>query len=94
MLPVCLLHLVLRLISAAVPGRFGRRYSVEPEAYDDHKRSLVSGSIEEVIGNPPSICDALQAAAPGQNTWPINSRLLTDVLTVSDDEVRAVVCLQ
>lgn len=42
----------------------------------------------EVEGNPPSICDALQAAAPGKNTWPINKELLTDVLTVSDDEVR------
>eukprot|EP00729_Bicosta_minor_P014530 gene14530-4130_t len=30
----------------------------------------------------------LGAAAPGKNTWPINKELLTDVLTVSDDEVR------
>jgi len=67
-----------------------RLYSVEPEAYDDHARSFHAPgkTIQQVEGNPVSICDALQAAAPGQNTWPINSKLLTDVLTVTDDEVR------
>jgi len=67
-----------------------QRFSVEPETYDDHARSFhnAEGKICPVEGNPPSICDALQAAAPGKNTWPINKRLLTDVLTVTDEEVR------
>jgi threonine dehydratase len=39
-------------------------------------------------GNPASICDALQAAAPGENTFPITSKLLDGVLTVTDTEVR------
>lgn len=64
------------------------RYAVEPAAYDDHARSFAHGEICNVKGNPQSICDALQAAAPGRNTWPINKRLLTGVLTVTDDEVR------
>lgn len=64
------------------------RFAVEPAAYDDHARSFASGSVCEVVGNPVSICDALQAASPGKNTWPVNKRLLTGVLTVTDDEVR------
>ena len=50
------------------------------EAYDDHARSFKareSGKMCAVEGNPPSICDALQAPLPGKNTWPINKRLLT-----------------
>jgi threonine dehydratase len=34
------------------------------------------------------MCDALQAVAPGVNTFPINKRLLTAALVVNDDEVR------
>jgi cysteine synthase len=76
-----------------------KRYAVEPEAYDDHARSFAAGERLSVTGNPYSICDALQAASPGANTFPITSRLLTGVLTVSDDEVRhamrvAFECLQ
>ena len=63
-------------------------YAVEPAGYDDHVRSLASGRIEGVQGNPPSICDALQAAAPGNNTFPINKRLLAGAFAVTDDEVR------
>ena len=65
-------------------------YAVEPEAYDDLARSHAASPQQrlEVKGNPVSICDALQAAAPGENTFPITSKLLTGVLTVSDEEVR------
>lgn len=56
-----------------------KRYAVEPAAYDDHARSFVAGKRLSVSGNPSSICDALQAASPGVNTFPITSRLLTDV---------------
>ena len=64
------------------------RYAVEPEAYDDHAQSLSRGERVTLQGNPPSICDALQAAAPGMHTFPITSRLLAGVKTVSDAEVR------
>ena len=64
-------------------------YVVEPEGYDDHARSLEAGKILGVEGQPPSICDSLQAVAPGNNTFPINRQTLTKGLVVSDREVRA-----
>jgi threonine dehydratase len=66
-------------------------YSVEPEGYDDHARSLKSGSRERADTNHVSICDALLAPMPGELTWSINHRHLAGGLVVSDDEVRAAV---
>ncbi len=62
-------------------------YGVEPEAFDDTRRSLAAGALLE---NPPdarSICDALQSSPPGRLTFAINRELLAGVLTVSDREV-------
>lgn len=62
-------------------------YVVEPAGFDDHARSLSAG---ERIANEPgarSICDALLAPMPGELTFPINKRLLSGGLVVSDDEV-------
>jgi len=59
---------------------------VEPEAFDDTRRSLEAG---ERVGHPqgaPSICDALMAPTPGALTFPINRRL-AGAVTVSDAEV-------
>ena len=64
-------------------------YSVEPDAFDDHKRSLESGNIESNPKDARSICDALLAPQPGALTFPINSSLLTAGLSVTDDEVRS-----
>jgi threonine dehydratase len=64
-------------------------HPVEPEAFDDTRRSLEAG---ERLSNPTSarsICDALQAGSPGAMTFPINRRLLGEGLVVSDEEVRA-----
>ena len=63
-----------------------RRIAVEPEDFDDTRRSIAAG---ERLRNDPearSICDAVQTESPGWLTWPINSRLLHEVLTVTDDE--------
>ncbi|MDO9362937.1 MAG: threonine/serine dehydratase [Sphingopyxis sp.] len=62
-------------------------YSVEPEAFDDTARSLVSGRRETVAPGATSICDALLAPSPGALTFPINKALLTAGLSVSDAEV-------
>jgi len=35
---------------------------------------------------PPSICDSLQTPIPGALTFPINQRVLSGVLTISDME--------
>jgi threonine dehydratase len=64
-------------------------YGVEPEAFDDTRRSLAAGTL---LKNPPdarSICDALQSSPPGRLTFAINRELLSGVLTVSDTEVQA-----
>ncbi len=64
-------------------------YGVEPEAFDDTRRSLAAGTL---LKNPPearSICDALQSSPPGQLTFAINRELLAGILTVSDAEVEA-----
>jgi threonine dehydratase len=62
-------------------------YSAEPAAFDDHRRSLAAGRRLENEPTARSICDALQAAQPGEITFAINQRLLAGGLAVSDDEV-------
>lgn len=64
-------------------------YGVEPEGFDDTARSMRSGQRERNERMSGSICDALLTAQPGMLTFTLNRRLLTDVLSVTDDEVRA-----
>lgn len=64
-------------------------YSVEPDAFDDTRRSLVSGQREKVAPGAASICDALLTPSPGELTFPINRKLLAGGLSATDDEVRA-----
>ena len=64
-------------------------WTAEPEAHDDHRRSLQSGRRQRnEPGVPPSICDALLAPMPGELTFAINQQSLRGGLAVSDDEVR------
>lgn len=65
----------------------------EPEAYDDHARSLQSGERQAHGATERTICDALMAAMPGQLTFSINHRLLARGVTASDTEVGAAVAL-
>ena len=64
-------------------------HTVEPEDFDDTARSLASGKRETIRDDARSICDALQASAPGELTFEVNRRLLSAGLAVSDAEVRA-----
>ena len=62
-------------------------YLVEPEDFDDTRRSFEGGVR---VGNDPSarsICDALQTKTPGEMTFAINRALARGVLTVSDADV-------
>ncbi len=62
-------------------------YGVEPEAYDDTRRSIEAG---QRVGAPPaprSLCDSLESPMPGEITFPILQENLTGVVTVSDAEV-------
>ncbi len=63
-------------------------YAVEPADFDDTARSFQTGKRERIDDTARSICDALQTPTPGELTFEINKRLLTGVLTVTDDEVR------
>jgi len=64
-----------------------RIYSVEPAGFDDTARSLVSGKREAVDPNATTACDALMSPTPGALTFPINQRLLTAGLSVTDEMV-------
>ena len=63
-------------------------HPVEPVDFDDTARSLISGKTECNDSSARSICDALQAHSPGEQTFAINRRLLERGLTVTDEEVR------
>ena len=66
-------------------------FAVEPEDFDDTRRSLASGRLE---GNDPdarTICDALMSAPPGEKTFAINRERLSGALLVSDEDVRAAI---
>ncbi len=63
-------------------------YLVEPEDFDDTRRSFASGSRQRNDPGARSICDALLTETPGAMTFAINHALAAGVLTVSDEEVR------
>lgn len=63
-------------------------YCVEPDGFDDHRRSLQSGRRERNSAATGSICDALLAPEPGELTFAINRRLVAGGLAVTDEEVK------
>ena len=62
---------------------------VEPEDYDDTRRSLAAGHRVTIAPEQRSICDALLAPSPGAITFALMRRLLAGGVTVTDAEVRA-----
>ena len=80
-------------VATAVKARYPRAMlmSAEPEGFDDHARSLRSGKREPHRAVGRTICDALMASIPGEITFAINSRLLTQGVTTSDPEVAVAV---
>ncbi|AYG64162.1 threonine/serine dehydratase [Rhizobium jaguaris] len=74
-------------MAQASPGT--KIYAAEPEHFDDTKRSLVAG---KRIGNEPghsSICDSIVTQIPGENTFPINQKLVAEGYAVSEADVIA-----
>ena len=67
-------------------------FAVEPEGFDDTRRSLDAGQRVANIPGARSLCDALLVDKPGALTFQINQRLITGVLTVSDNDVRSAMC--
>lgn len=63
---------------------------VEPEGWDDMRRSLEAGWIEEVPADaPPTACDSLQTKRVSQLTFDVLSRRSATGVAVSEAEVRA-----
>jgi threonine dehydratase len=62
---------------------------IEPEGWDDMRRSLEGGKIVSVEPDAPdTLCDALQTARMSPITFGILQRRGAKVLTVSEEEVR------
>jgi threonine dehydratase len=76
-------------VATAIKARYPQAMvmSGEPEGFDDHARSLRAGKREPHHAEGRTICDALMATIPGEITFAINSRLLTQGITASDAEV-------
>jgi threonine dehydratase len=65
-----------------------RVIGVEPEAGDDFQRSLAAG--ERVrIPVPRTIADGQQLPIPGELTFPVVQELVSEIVTVSDEEIVA-----
>ena len=67
-------------------------FAVEPEGFDDTKRSLAAGTPVAVEGGQ-TICDALTVKRPGTLTFSINSRLLSGGFSVSDKAATAAMAI-
>ncbi|HEV7639399.1 MAG TPA: pyridoxal-phosphate dependent enzyme [Gaiellaceae bacterium] len=74
--------------SATVAKDLGvkRVVGVEPEAGDDWKQSFAAGEII-AIDVPRTIADGLQTHAPGDLTWEVASRLVDEIVTVTDQQL-------
>lgn len=60
---------------------------VEPEGYDDVRRSLQTGDYQTNSPDARTLCDALQTPTPGKITFPIMQKTVADVAVVTDAEV-------
>jgi len=59
---------------------------VEPAAAADTRESLRAGRLVN-IGEPATVADGLRASQPGDLTFPVNARLLADVVTVAEEAI-------
>jgi len=82
-------------IDAAVSSRSSHTaadvWTVEPDAFDDHRRSFAARERVEVATPAASICDALLAPTPGEIPFEINRRLVKGSTAVSDEQVRSAI---
>ena len=76
-------------LEAKAPGLRAR--PVEPEDFDDVKRSLASGAIERNTRTSGSLCDAIVTPSPGRITFPILKRLAGPGIAVTEDEALAAI---
>jgi threo-3-hydroxy-L-aspartate ammonia-lyase len=63
-----------------------RVVGVEPAAGDDWRRSFAAGEPVR-IDVPRTIADGLQTTSPGRLTWEVGSRLVDEIVTVTDEQI-------
>jgi threonine dehydratase len=75
-------------VSTAVKGLLPRAsvIGVEPALASDTSQSMRAGR-RVSIPEPVTIADGLRAREPGELTFAVNSRLLDDVVTVSEEDI-------
>lgn len=61
-------------------------YGAEPAAYNDHQMSFEAGKRVALQNPPQTLCDALMTPMPGELTWQINSKRLSGVFGVTDEQ--------
>jgi threonine dehydratase len=61
-------------------------HSVEPEGFDDYRRSLLAGGRQRNTRLGESACDALLSDSPGEISFAVSRMLLSEGLTVTDEE--------
>lgn len=77
-------------IALALPET--RVIAVEPDGWDDMRRSLAAGEIVSVAPDaPPTICDAIQTPRVSPITFAVFQQQEVEVVTVSDAEVEAAI---
>ena len=65
-----------------------RIFGIEPELADDTFQSFAAGR-RVTIDTPATIADGLRSTTPGELTFPIVRKHVEQMITVSDDEIRA-----
>jgi threonine dehydratase len=65
-----------------------RIFGIEPELANDTYLSFAAGERVK-IETPPTIADGLRSTTPGELTFPILRKHVEQMITVSDDEIRA-----
>lgn len=63
-------------------------FAVEPELFDDTRRSLIAGKRVSNRNGQRTICDSIMTPTPNEHTFEINRKLLTGGLVASDNAVR------
>jgi threonine dehydratase len=78
-------------IAVAVKARFADASIIvaEPAGFDDHGLSLRAGKRVAHSNTGRTICDALMALIPGEITFAVNQRLLSQGVSATDAEVGA-----
>jgi threonine dehydratase len=78
-------------IAVAVKARFPDASIIvaEPAGFDDHGLSLRAGKRVAHSNSGRTICDALMASIPGEITFAVNQRLLSQGVSATDAEVGA-----